>query len=172
MQNTPINIRVQKETNLYIIHIFRKNLRRQMKRTSLAIAVVCIFNPTVNATTPGGVTRRLCEPFTNTCIDCTTHVIDDKKDCLEYIKGDNSRRGKVKVCDSKTRVTICQEKLVQYRAPVQAVPVATNCSPSCTGPNCLPCTKDLPILTAQEAISAQNGKPTGVSVSVGERTGA
>ncbi len=142
-----------------------------MKTTTFAIAVACIFNQSTNATTPGAVTREMCDRSTNTCVYCTSHVIEDTKDCLKYIKGNNGRRGVVKVCDKK-RVTICVENLVQYQAPIKAVPVVADCSKPCNGSDCLPCNKDVTVVNAQQLISAKNGEPTGATIAIDEKIGA
>ncbi len=139
---------------------FQKNLRRQMRTTSLVISVFCLLQNTTNAkTTPGGVTRTMCDQSTKSCISCTSHIIEDEKDCLKYVKGSNGRRGVVKICD-KTRVTICAEKVVQQQSPIAINPVLPDCSRTCGGPDCKPCLSSTS-MAGQETVSAANGKPTG-----------
>jgi len=150
---------------------FAKNLRRQMKTTSVAIAVVCLFNQSVVATTPGGLTREMCDRSTNTCVYCTSHIIEDTKDCVRYIKGNNGRRSIVKVCNKK-RVTVCEETLVQFQAPIKPFQNLPDCQKPCNGSDCTPCNKDAPVVQAQELISAKNGEPTGVAITINEKTQA
>ena len=141
-----------------------------MRRTCLVVSVFCLLQSSINAkTTPGGITRSLCDPSTNACITCTSHIIEDEKDCLKYVKGANGRRGVVKVCD-KTRVTICAEKVVQHQPPIMIKPVIPDCTQTCGGPECKPCLATPPFpgraITAQETVSAANGKPTGDIIAV------